>query len=60
MLIRLLIIVSAVPILVWTFVAEFFCGVLGAVWFAWNETLISFHQMNAAFRSKSINKEDWR
>jgi len=60
MLIRSFIVASALPILIWTFVSEFLSGVRGAAWYAWNETMICALQIRAAYRAKSINKEDWQ
>lgn len=59
MLIRVFVLIIAIPVLVWVFVSTLVREMLSAFWFAGNETLINFGQMRATFISKSVNKEDW-
>jgi|GEM_PF-7102711 len=58
--VRLLVILMGVPILLWTLLSVFIRNVGNAAWFAWNETSMEFDQMRAAFKSKSMNQEDWK
>ncbi|MEG4416922.1 hypothetical protein Q5692_40045 [Microcoleus sp. C2C3] len=60
MLLRLFVIVVGVPVLVWTFFAEFGRGVVSSASYAGHEVMMNFRQMRAAFKAKSTNEEDWK
>lgn len=57
--IRLFIVFIGGPLLVWTLLSVFARNVRDSAWYAWNETAIEFREMRAAFKSKSMNEEDW-
>lgn len=59
MIVRLVIILIAPPILLWTFVSEFWREVKSAPWFAWNACMMEMDQVRAAWRSKSLKSKDW-
>lgn len=60
MLERLLVILIGAPILLWTLLSVFIRNIGSAAWYAWNEASIEFGAMRAAFKSKSMNQEDWK
>ena len=60
MLVRLVIILIAPPVLIWTFVAEFWGEVKKAPWYAWNACSQELYGIRRAWRAKSIREEDWK
>lgn len=59
MLVRLVIIVIAPFILTWTFVSTLWSEVKSAPWYAWNACAQELQGIRSAWRSKSINPENW-
>jgi hypothetical protein len=60
MAIRIVTIFIAPFILAWTFVSVLWREVRSAPWYAWNACAQEIASMRRAWRSKSMNPEDWK
>lgn len=58
MIARLFILIVAVPVLVLTFVSTLLVETRAALWHAWNNTMMDVGSMRAAWRAKSLKRED--
>lgn len=59
MIARLFILIVAVPVLVLTFVSTLLVETRAAFWQAWNNTMMDVGSMRAAWRAKSLKREDF-
>lgn len=58
MIARGFILIVALPVLVLTFVSTLLVETRSAFWRAWNDTMIDLGSMKAAWRAKSLKRED--
>ena len=58
MIARVFILIVAMPVLVLTFVSTMLVETRAAFWHAWNNTMMDVGSMKAAWRAKSLHRED--